>query len=200
MLKIRDLLRYERLTGGSLFDGVPQIETLIYCSTPDAYTKHTLQEWTLSTLGASAFMTQAANRLADEYALLQQYSTLTAQKDTAEPIAPGTCTNTLTSVVAEIITEGIVPVDYLLDRAELWELPIYIEAIERRRHARLERERLWAYIGLLPHIDSKNIKRPQDLIPFDWERSTIDHVDEDTSEWNEARLRAFSKTDTTPAT
>lgn len=50
-------------------------------------------------------------------------------------------------------------------------------------------------MGLLPHIDSKQIKRPEDLIPFAWDEETrpAHRTDEDTTDWNEARLKAFSQ-------
>lgn len=193
MITVRDLLRYERLLGRSIFADEPDGATLIYCTTPEAYTRYTLEEWSRTTLGASAFMAKEAQELARELASLQQYSQeLTNSQPTANSQQP----RALTDVVTELLTEGVVPADYLLERAELWELTIYIDATQRKRQQRLERERLWSYMGLLPHIDSKQIKRPEDLIPFAWDeeaRPTTHRTDEDTTDWNEARLRAFSQ-------
>lgn len=192
MITVRDLLRYERLLGRSIFADEPDGATLIYCTTPEAYTRYTLEEWSRTTLGASAFMAKEAQELARELASLQQYSQeLTNSQPTANSQQP----RALTDVVTELLTEGVVPADYLLERAELWELTIYIDATQRKRQQRLERERLWSYMGLLPHIDSKKIKRPEDLIPFAWDeeaRPTTHRTDEDTTDWNEARLKAFS--------
>lgn len=193
MITVRDLLRYERLLGRSIFADEPDGATLIYCTTPEAYTRYTLQEWSRTTLGASAFMAKEAKELARELAALQQYS----QQPTAnsqQPTANSQESRTLTDVVTELLTEGVVPADYLLERAELWELTIYIDATQRKRQQRLERERLWSYMGLLPHIDSKKIKRPEDLIPFSWDDSArpAHRTTEDTTDWNEERLKAFS--------
>ena len=192
MITVRDLLRYERLLGRSIFAEEPDGATLIYCTTPEAYTRYTLQEWSRTTLGASAFMAEEARELARELAALQQYSQQLT--DSQEPTAKSQEPRTLTDVVTELLTEGVVPADYLLERAELWELTIYIEATQRKRQQRLERERLWTYMGLLPHIDSKQIKRPEDLLPFSWDDNNRapKQTDEDTTEWNEARLKAFS--------
>ncbi len=193
MITVRDLLRYERLLGRSIFADEPDGATLIYCTTPEAYTRYTLEEWSRTTLGASAFMAKEAQELARELASLQQYSQeLTNSQPTANSQQP----RALTDVVTELLTESVVPADYLLERAELWELTIYIDATQRKRQQRLERERLWSYMGLLPHIDSKKIKRPEDLIPFAWDEEThptTHRTDEDTTDWNEARLRAFSQ-------
>ena len=116
--------------------------------------------------------------------------TAKSQQPTANSQEP----RTLTDVVTELLTESVVPADYLLERAELWELTIYIEATQRKRQQRLERERLWTYMRLLPHIDSKQIRRPEDLLPFSWDKDArpAERADEDTTEWNEARLKAFS--------
>ncbi len=193
MITIRDLLRYERLLGRSIFADEPDGATLIYCTTPEAYTRYTLEEWSRTTLGASAFMAKEAKELARELASLQQYSGLDARDERSEVREEQSEVRTLTDVVTELLTEGVVPADYLLERAELWELTIYIDATQRKRQQRLERERLWSYMGLLPHIDSKKIKRPEDLIPFAWDEEArpAHRTTEDTSDWNEARLKAF---------
>lgn len=194
MITVRDLLRYERLLGRSIFADEPDGATLIYCTTPEAYTRYTLEEWSRTTLGASAFMAREAQELARELSALQQYSGLDTRDERLEVREERSEVRTLTDVVTELLTEGVVPADYLLERAELWELTIYIDATQRKRQQRLERERLWSYMGLLPHIDSKQIKRPEDLLPFAWDEDTrpAHRTDEDTSDWNEARLRAFS--------
>lgn len=195
MITVRDLLRYERLLGRSIFADEPDGATLIYCTTPEAYTRYTLAEWSRTTLGASAFMAREAKELARELAALQQYSGLDTRDESLEVRQERAEVRTLTDVVTELLTEGVVPADYLLERAELWELTIYIDATQRKRQQRLERERLWSYMGLLPHIDSKQIKRPEDLIPFSWDEETrpTHRTDEDTTDWNEARMRAYSQ-------
>lgn len=195
MITVRDLLRYERLLGRSIFADEPDGATLIYCTTPEAYTRYTLEEWSRTTLGASAFMAREARELARELAALQQYSGLDTRDESLEVREERAEVRTLTDVVTELLTEGVVPADYLLERAELWELTIYIDATQRKRQQRLERERLWSYMGLLPHIDSKQIKRPEDLIPFSWDDNArpAHHTDEDTTDWNEARLKAFAR-------
>ena len=197
MITVRDLLRYERLLGRSIFADEPDGATLIYCTTPEAYTRYTLEEWSRTTLGASAFMAKEAKELARELASLQQYSRVGAREENSEAREErleDREVRTLTDVVTELLTESVVPADYLLERAELWELTIYIEATQRKRQQRLERERLWTYMGLLPHIDSKQIKRPEDLLPFAWDDNnrTTKRTDEDTSEWNQARLKAYA--------
>lgn len=195
MITVRDLLRYERLLGRSIFADEPDGATLIYCTTPEAYTRYTLEEWSRTTLGASAFMAKEARELARELASLQQYSGLDTRDESLEVRQERAEVRTLTDVVTELLTESVVPTDYLLERAELWELTIYIEATQRKRQQRLERERLWSYMGLLPHIDSKQIKRPEDLIPFSWDDNArpAHRTDEDTTDWNEARMKAFSQ-------
>lgn len=195
MITVRDLLRYERLLGRSIFAEEPDGATLIYCTTSEAYTRYTLQEWSRTTLGASAFMAKEAKELARELASLQQYSRVEVGDEKTEVRDEKAEVRTLTDVVTELLTESVVPADYLLERAELWELTIYIDATQRKRQQRLERQRLWTYMGLLPHIDSKQIKRPEDLIPFSWDDNArpAHRTNEDTTEWNEARMKAFSQ-------
>lgn len=42
---------------------------------------------------------------------------------------------------------------------------------ESRQRQEWERMRLLAYIGIKPHIKPGAVKKPQDLIPFEWDRA-----------------------------
>ena len=117
MITVRDLLRYERLLGRSIFADEPDGATLIYCTTPEAYTRYTLEEWSRTTLGASAFMAKEAKELARELASLQQYSRVGAREENSEAREErleDREVRTLTDVVTELLTESVVPADYLL--------------------------------------------------------------------------------------
>ena len=34
----------------------------------------------------------------------------------------------------------------------------------------MENDRFWTYLTVLPHVDSKKLKEPSDLIEFTWEK------------------------------
>ena len=43
-----------------------------------------------------------------------------------------------------------------------------LDGFENRKREQLLYDRLWAYYSIVPHV--KNIKKPTDLIKFEWEK------------------------------
>lgn len=80
----------------------------------------------------------------------------------------------LSPLIARIIVEGGVSAEYVMYQMGLWELPLYLKAMEEQRNEMMERERLWCYLGLSPHIDHKTVKSPKDLIKLPHERVALD--------------------------
>jgi hypothetical protein len=57
---------------------------------------------------------------------------------------------------------------------KLFEIGDYIKAIDEHKKEQMERDRLWTFYTILPHIDQKKLKKPQDLMPFPWEREQLE--------------------------
>ena len=55
----------------------------------------------------------------------------------------------------------------------LCDLPLLINAYDQKKKEQMESSRLWTYLTILPHIESKKIKSPVDLFPFPWEIEEI---------------------------
>ena len=73
------------------------------------------------------------------------------------------------NIVSTLIMSGL-DATYALEEMELCDLPMYIEAYERKRKEEMEASRLWTFFTMLPHIDSKKMKNgAMDLITFPWE-------------------------------
>ena len=53
---------------------------------------------------------------------------------------------------------------------ELWEIEPFFKWTEESQKDKWERERLWTYLNIMPHIDSKKCKSPDKLFPFPWEK------------------------------
>lgn len=69
-----------------------------------------------------------------------------------------------------IVRCGMSP-EYVYDRMQYYEIEDYMRAYEAQQKDMYERERLWTYIGISPHIDSKKIKSPEDILKFPWENA-----------------------------
>lgn len=69
-----------------------------------------------------------------------------------------------------LIAEGW-SASYVLYQMELWELTAHIQACVHKKREAMERDRLWVYHLMLPHIDSQKIRSPREMHPFPWERA-----------------------------
>lgn len=81
---------------------------------------------------------------------------------------------TITNVAAYLIGANHMSAEYVNDKMSLFEIKNYMKAIEKAEQNRLIEKRLWTYLAIAPHIDTKKIKSPQKLLPFDFEKKNYD--------------------------
>lgn len=60
-------------------------------------------------------------------------------------------------------------VNYVLNEMHYSEIPDYIKHKEDVEKVGLIEKRLFTYLTMLPHINSKKVKSPSDILPFDFE-------------------------------
>lgn len=80
---------------------------------------------------------------------------------------------TITSVASYLIAANHMSADYVTNQMELFEMKSYLKAIDNAEKQRLIEERLWCYLTIAPHVDTRKIKSPQKLLPFEWEEAEI---------------------------
>ena len=78
---------------------------------------------------------------------------------------------TLTNVASTLIVKYGIDPHYVMFEMELWEIQPYLNSADIQRKAELVEKRFWTYLTIAPHIDGKKIKKPEDLVPFEWEKS-----------------------------
>lgn len=76
---------------------------------------------------------------------------------------------TITNIASFLIVSCGLDPHYVLYEMELWEIEPYMKCAEKDKKEELERERLWSYLNISPHIDTKKCKSPDKLISFPWE-------------------------------
>lgn len=79
-------------------------------------------------------------------------------------------TATMTDFATSLVIDYGMDAKYVMYDMDLWEIQEYYEAVNTYIKRKMELERFWTYIKVAPHIDTKKIKGPENLIPFDWER------------------------------
>lgn len=77
---------------------------------------------------------------------------------------------TMTDIASTLIVKYGIDPHYVMFEMELWEIQAYLTAADVQRKAELVERRFWTYLTIAPHIDGKKIKKPEDLVPFEWEK------------------------------
>ena len=162
---------YERLSGQSFFDfNVENIAMLLYCT---FYTSNEL-EIKYDTFVGLLDNEQIANWMMLKYkdilGVVQQYPK-EEQETQEKPTDDGEHKRmTMTDLATSLIVDYGVNADYVMNKMDLWEVEPMFTACDTKVKRHYEEERLWAYIGVMPHIDGKNVKGPDQLLPFPWEK------------------------------
>ena len=166
-LNIKAIIFFEHISGHSFLKmtGTEDLLLLAYCGfiysnnlklTYDAF-KFLVED--------KKFGDWVVRKMEDEVKYVQQY--MKAKEDDK----PEQVDNvpTITQKVNYLLANGI-DINYVMDKMELWELSGLLEAIQQEKKNKLEEDRLWTYVGMLPLMDSKKVKSPSDLLPFPWEK------------------------------
>lgn len=103
--------------------------------------------------------------VSDEMAYIDQFKEEVSDKDEKAPY--------MGDLAALLITFGL-DAHFVLYEMKLFEICDYLKAIDEHKKEQMERDRLWTFYTILPHIDQKKIKSPQDLMPFPWEREQLE--------------------------
>lgn len=170
-LNIQSIIRWEQLRGKSFslmdYSDKDDVDALLYttivCNNEGKMYTFEVFRHTLSNEKITREMVMALER---ETAVLAQFQKKQKEDDIANhDVTPGM----IGELVATLIMAGL-DAHYALEEMELCDLPVYIDAYERRKKEQMESDRLWTYYKILPHIDASKLKNGvRDLITFPWE-------------------------------
>lgn len=71
-------------------------------------------------------------------------------------------------LAADLILSGLAP-GYVMEEMELADVPVFIEAAGRKKREEMETARLWTFLTVAPHIDTRQVQTAKDYYPFPWE-------------------------------
>lgn len=120
------------------------------------------------TLSNEKLIKEMISKLERETAILIQFQNKQGKADIGSTDdSPGT----IADIVSTLIMSGL-DAHYALYEMELCDLPLYIEAYEKKRKEEMESARMWTYLTILPHIDARKMENgAKDLITFPWEET-----------------------------
>ena len=103
--------------------------------------------------------------VSDEMAYIDQFKEEVSDKEEKAPY--------MGDLAALLITFGL-DAHFVLYEMKLFEMGDYLKAIDEHKKEQIERDRLWTFYTILPHVDHKKLRKPQDLMPFPWEKDQIE--------------------------
>ena len=74
-------------------------------------------------------------------------------------------TQYIKDLVGMLILSGL-DAHYVMDISDI---PVFIEAYEKKKREEMEASRLWTFLSVVPHIDTKKIRSVEDFFLFPWE-------------------------------
>jgi hypothetical protein len=95
-------------------------------------------------------------------------------------------------IVASLIVERV-DASFVMNDLTIADLPLFIKALNNKKRAEMEESRLWTYIWMAPHIDTKKLDRPEKICPFAWETEKIKEKAMQTMETNRAEYEKFMR-------
>lgn len=175
-LNIKSIINYERLTGrpfsefrGSEEDVIP----LLYCmlvSNNDF--KRTYEETIEYLFTDEKFVEQINSRLQKIFLFESQFFNKEENKEIPTEI------NTPNKEQSKVFIHQLVPIlvmdcnldiNYVLNEMHYSEIDSYIKYRDDKNKNRLEEKRLFTYLTIMPHINSKKLS-VNELLPFSWEK------------------------------
>lgn len=190
-LTIKAIIRWEQLRKKSFslmdYTSKDDVDALLYTTTicnndGMMYTFDIFRH----TLSNEKLIKEMVSKLERETAMLSQF-----QKKQEKAVIGNTddSPETIADIVSALILAGL-DAHYVLNEMELCDLPLYIEAYEKKRKEDMESARMWTYLTILPHIDARKMKNgAKDLIIFPWEEVER----EAEKEINETEVECFEE-------
>ena len=170
-LSIKSICMFEKLSGKSFYnftdDDIPQLlYSSFYCSN-DMEIKY---ETFIGLLNNPQFAKWVAEQYTDILAVMRQFAKIAeVQEEKKEEKASG-ATYTMSDIANTLIIDYGVDAHYVMYEMDIWEIEKMYEVVQTKIQNHYEEERLWTYMNIMPHIDTKKIKGPEKLLPFPWEK------------------------------
>lgn len=99
----------------------------------------------------------------------EQFNALIEETDNKEEVSGDTETVMMTDVAASLIIQQKLDPGYVMDKLEIWEIKPLMQCAENVKHVEMVEKRFWTFLTIMPHIDGKKIKKPEQLVSFAWE-------------------------------
>lgn len=73
-------------------------------------------------------------------------------------------------IIPVLVGDCGLDINYVMNEMNYTDIDSFIHYREQKHQSELEEKRLFTYLIMAPHVDSKKIKKPEDILPFPWEK------------------------------
>lgn len=168
-INMKTIMLFEEISGKSFYDmDNNDIYLLVYCA---VVVNNNL------TITFSHFKTVMTNekiarelfaKCQSELDFIEQFKN--KKEDVNNDVKSDEKPDKLTNIINILILQYGVDINYVMYEMKIWELPTFIKSLEEKAKSDMVEKRFWTYLQICPHIDSKKVKSPEDLLPFPWEK------------------------------
>lgn len=172
MIKIKNIIRYEQLTGKSFsdFDNSDEddVMALLYCiELPNG----SFEQFKNASKIAKKALSESLKNINECMELINQFSETKKEDSLENEKENDTKSHEKVSIIAASLIFGGVDAHFVMEELEIQDLPLFVKGLENKNKAKMENDRLWTFYNILPHV-GKGISKPQDLMVFPWEADT----------------------------
>ena len=186
---IKAICLFEELTGKSFYgfgnDDLYALAYAIFVTSNDFKCKLSTFKYLLEDKRFSMWVSE---KLGDIMNYASQFTeNVPAESETSgETIDTGL---TITAIANSLIVQYGVDPHWVMNEMELWQIGSAFESVDAMVKSRYEEERLWTYLGILPHVDGKKLNKPEKLLPFPWEAEEKKKRQEEQLKQNEYAVK-----------
>lgn len=178
-LSIKSIIRAEQILSKPFTDidytNVEELTKLLYCTVlsnnPVLFTFEEFQAIAKNEKQLSVMIKE----IEKANLVLEQFSRGT----TAQNVENSGESPYIKELVGMLVMSGL-DAHYVMNEMEISDIPIFVEAYEKKKREEMEASRLWTFLSIIPHIDTKKVKSPKDLMMFPWEEEEAQKAAEAT--------------------
>lgn len=175
-LNIKACCLYEQITGNNFLkmSTVDDMLELVYCclvtNNPSLLMTYKVFQTLVKDKKVSNWINKEYGRLSEFSAQIKSSIKTDEKVEEGDEEAEDVEEVTMTDVAAALIVRHGVDAHYVMYDMDLWEIEPFMNAADVQRKSDLITQRFWTYLTIAPNIDTKKVKSPEDLVPFEWEK------------------------------
>jgi len=197
-LNIKSIILYEKLTNSPFAEFSNQeyqVAALLYCMLVANNDYHFTFQDTIDVLFSDEKFLMEISKDLEKQLLCEQQFFNVYQSEPQEKTESNTEENIekpfIYKLIPVLVKDCNLDIHYIMNDMHYSEIQEYMQYKEQSDKVDLVEKRLFTYLNMLPHITSKKVKSPSDILPFDWEIKEKKEKVKKEVEANQHKLREF---------